>query len=326
MGHAMRCLALAEELSSRGATPLFFADIGAVPFMEAQLKARQLDYVTPQGDANEQLEFVVQSLKPDAIVVDSYLLPVSIYARLRVEAPLLAIVDGDPAGRPANIYLDQNIGAETQQWPDSDPTALRLAGLDYVLIRDDIRGARPASIASPSERVPDVLAVFGGTDPYGASPVITDALIRSDQPFNLTVVAPRAELVDQIGHLSPGPDQRIEVIAPTDRFASLAAESDLVISAAGSSSWELLCLGSAVAFVCVADNQRDSYARIIESGYGYGLGYLDETREDLTLATDQLARALSSPEERLALREKALSVIDGRGRARVADALLNLVP
>ncbi|HWU32883.1 MAG TPA: spore coat protein, partial [Marmoricola sp.] len=229
------------------------------------------------------------------------------------------------AGRQADIYLDQNIGAEDQQWPDWDPTALRLAGLDYVLIRDDIRGARPSSISSAGDRVPKVLAVFGGTDPYGASPVMTEALVRTGRPFKLTVVASRSELVDQIDRLSPGPDQHINVIAPTDRFAALAAEADLVISAAGSSSWELLCLGSAVAFVCVADNQRDSYARVIESGYGYALGYLEDAHGDLALATEQLTRALSKPEERLALREKARSVIDGRGRTRVADALLNLI-
>ncbi|HWU32880.1 MAG TPA: hypothetical protein VN108_08400, partial [Marmoricola sp.] len=88
VGHAMRCLALAEELASREATPLFFADIGAVPFMEAQLKARQFDYITPQGSTDEQAQYIVESLKPSGIIVDSYILPASIYARLRAEAPL----------------------------------------------------------------------------------------------------------------------------------------------------------------------------------------------------------------------------------------------
>ena len=31
---------------------------------------------------------------------------------MRGVAPTLAVVDGDPAGRPADLWLDQNIGAE----------------------------------------------------------------------------------------------------------------------------------------------------------------------------------------------------------------------
>ena len=53
---------------------------------------------------------------------------------------------------------------------------------------------------------------------------------------------------------------------------SLAAAADLVISAAGSSLSELLCIGAAAAVVCVADNQQLGYARVVAAGTAAGLG------------------------------------------------------
>jgi spore coat polysaccharide biosynthesis predicted glycosyltransferase SpsG len=110
------------------------------------------------------------------------------------------------------------------------------------------------------------------------------------------------------------------VIAPTDRLAEEVLSADLVISAAGTSSWELLCLGAACAFVYVADNQATSYERVLAAGLGLGLGRLEDLVTDPGPATAVLTRALADAGLRAGLRAGGWERVDGGGRSRVAEA------
>ncbi|GAB3957470.1 hypothetical protein GCM10027614_73010 [Micromonospora vulcania] len=103
-----------------------------------------------------------------------------------------------------------------------------------------------------------------------------------------------------------------------------------MVSAAGTSTWELCCLGAPAALVCVVDNQRESYARVVRHGLAVGLGELPELtgtgvagRAARATAARTLHGLLSSPERRAALSARAWSTVDGQGRARVVDAVLD---
>ena len=326
VGHVMRCLALAEEFAARGYAVDFCADLDSVSFAAAQVAARGFGHVPPPAagaTAEEEVAHLV-ALGPRVVVVDSYRLPVAVYAGLAARVPTLAIVDGDPLGRPAHLYVDQNIGAERDTWllPDG---AVRLAGLDYALMRDDIRALRPAAPERSEQQPPRVLAFFGGTDAFGAAPVLTRALVATGAPLDLTVVGGTPPLRDELAAIVPGADQRIEVIAPTPAIARLVADADLVVSAAGTSSWELLTLGACCALVAVADNQHESYARVVERGVVAGLGHLEDVRADPAAATATLAALLTDPDARAGLRRAAWTEVDGHGRARVVDAVESLL-
>lgn len=309
VGHVMRCVALAEEFASRGHEVVFVADVASVPFAAGQLAARGFRALPPP-QAPEQYDALLASLSPTTIVVDSYVLPVSVYAAACATATTVAMVDGDPAGRPAHVYVDQNIGAESDQW-ELPEGSRRLAGLTYALQRDEILALRDAPRPPESDPL-KVFAFFGGTDAYGAGPVLAEALARTGLPYDLTRVDPTVT--------EPTGDR----IPPTTELARHVAEADLVISAAGTSSWELLCLGAACALVAVADNQAASYARIAATGTIRPLGYLAGLRDDLICATDELRALLTDATLRKQLREAGRTLVDGQGRARVADVVLAL--
>ena len=324
VGHLMRCLALAEEVARRGREVVFLADASSVPFARDQLAARGFRSVPPPATEAEQLALVA-SLAPEAVVVDSYRLPPSTYAALHASYRTLAIVDGEIGEREADVYLDQNIGSEDdpRALPAGAADAVRLAGLRYSLMRRDILRRRPDDPDAHAEATPlRVLAFFGGTDAFGAAPVATAALIGTGKPFALTVVAAGETSRAALEALQPGPGQQIDVISPTDRIAEMVTAADLVVSAAGTSSWELLCLGAAVAFVCVADNQEESYGRIAAQELCFPLGKLSAMRADPTAATEVLRTALTDAGARSALRRRGWELVDGAGGARVADRLL----
>lgn len=318
VGHVMRCVALAEEIAVRGYPVTFVADLAEVPWARQQVASRGFEIVAPPESVDDEVAALL-AFDPEWVVLDTYVLPGTVHAGLLdAGVDVLAFVDGDPTDRTGIVLVDQNIGAEADAWPVPDGV-VRLAGLDYALMRDEIVERRPEAPKVEANPVPQVFAFFGGTDAFGAGPVLTRALIGTGAPFDLRVVAAGAWDTAP----EPGPGQTVTLLDPTDRLADEVLAADLVVSAAGTSSWELLCLGAACAFVCVAENQQLSYGRTVDSGLGLGLGLLAEVKAAPGSAAAVLAPALGDHRVRSSLRAAAWSRVDGRGRARVVDAFLD---
>jgi len=131
-------------------------------------------------------------------------------------------------------------------------------------------------------------------------------------------------LAAQIAAVELQPRQRVDVIGPTDQLAVAVRAADLTISASGTSTWELLCLGATAGLVCVVDNQVMGYERAIATGTAAGVGVLSDLKEDPSAAAAVLKRLLTDPAERARLASAGWKLVDGNGRVRVADALLAL--
>jgi spore coat polysaccharide biosynthesis predicted glycosyltransferase SpsG len=143
-------------------------------------------------------------------------------------------------------------------------------------------------------------------------------------PWRATIVAADDSLRRDLLALQPGPGQKLEVITPTDRLPELLAGADLVLSASGTSTWELLCLGLPAALVWVVDNQILGYERTTARGLAAGLGHLPALTEagiEAGAAVDLVRSLLISPGARAALAARAWAAVDGLGTARVAEAL-----
>lgn len=323
VGHLVRCVALAEELVARGHEVLFLADLGGLPFAERQLSSRRLPHLAPPGGPEAVLRRV-RDLGLDALVLDSYVEPSAVSAALVDDGvPVLAIVDGSTRGQSAQLYLDQNIGAE------GDEVALpsgarRLAGTSYALLRDDVVRRRPSvPWAAPTGSLRVVVA-YGGTDAYGMTAHTVAALVATGAALTAVVVTPDPDVRAAVPGLA-GPGQRLEAVAPHDGFPSLLAEADLVIGASGTSAWEYACLGRAAAVVAVVDNQHSSYDRLVRAGAVLGLGLLGEVLTAPHLLQERLARVVADEPGRRAAAAAAYRLVDGLGRERVATALQDLV-
>ncbi|MFC0627688.1 PseG/SpsG family protein [Kribbella deserti] len=322
VGHVMRCLALAEELAARGAEVVFVCDSHTVPWADEQLRSRGFQVEPAVFTPAEHVE-LFRRLAVDAVVFDSYDLgPEPSTAVHRAGWPTLAITDGTYGAAEADIYVDQNLGAEVDGF-DLPAGAVRLAGLDYVMLRDEVLRLRPAEPGQrPNREIPKVFAFFGGTDAYSAGPPIVRALAATGVPFDATVVAPRAELVEEIATIALGERQTVTTIGPTSELAKAVVESDLVIGASGTSTWELLCLGGTAGLVCVVDNQVLAYEGAVATKAAAGVGVLSEIQADPEVAAGVLRDLLTDSAERVRLAKAGWQLVDGLGRRRVVDVLL----
>lgn len=323
VGHLVRCTALAEELQSRGHEAVFLGDLGGVAFAERQLTSRGLTLQPPPAGPDDAVA-AVSELALDAVVLDSYVLDPAVSAALvAAGVPVLAVVDGDACGQSADLYLDQNIGAERDAFALA-PGASRLAGTSYALLRDAVRSLRPPAPWTPSQGPLQVVVAFGGTDAFGMTTATVHALAATGAAFRATVITPDP-LVRERAVAAAGPGQTVEAVAPFDGFPALLAGADLVLGAAGTSAWEYCCLGRAAAVVAVAGNQHTSYDRLVDAGAVLGLGLLDELAQDPALLPNRLAAVVADEAGRAEAARTAHALVDGEGRARVVSALEDLV-
>lgn len=324
VGHVVRCLALAEELLDRGARVTLVGTV-TVPWVLEQLAGMDITVVAAPDGVSGLVE-LVSCLGCDAVVLDGYELDPGTGAALRTAGlVVLALHDGAfGAAQDADVYLDQNHGALPH--PRGTQGRTTLTGLDHALFRRSVLdlARRPRESHTP----PRVLALFGGTDPCGGVVTLAPLVLATGVPLDLTCVVVRPELAAELERLEPGPGQRLRLVAPSPEVPTLAADSTVTVSAAGSSVWELFHLGVPTAVVAVADNQELAYAEVTGLGVADPGGHLDELRGSpaaRAAATATITRLLEDPAHRDALSTAARRLVDGMGRRRVADALLAAV-
>jgi spore coat polysaccharide biosynthesis predicted glycosyltransferase SpsG len=257
----------------------------------------------------------IVALRPDWVVVDSYLFDPKSVSVLNDSVPVLAIIDGDDRGIDAELYLDQNLGAE--DLPRRPGVAERiLSGARFALVRDAILSERRVDPwLARSDRLA-VLSFMGGSDPTRTSTIAAAALDRLTSSIDLTIVAPEWQhpaLIAMFGETS-----RPRILPPTSQLPVLLGKADIVLSAAGTSAWDICALGIPSILVAVVNNQRASLAQAIARGLTLGI---DAAVDEGVLARDLgplLTTLVEDTGARRALSDACLRTFDGQGKERVA--------
>jgi spore coat polysaccharide biosynthesis predicted glycosyltransferase SpsG len=166
---------------------------------------------------------------------------------------------------------------------------------------------------------------FGGSDPFRAAEVLAPLVVDAVDALDLRVVTSEPGVGDRLRALPRSRGQSVTVLAPRPDLLSMARGADVVVTAAGSSVWELMLHGIPFACLQIADNQQPGYRALIDRKLGVGLGSLEALRRVAGArrrARSDLASLAGDPELRAALAVSGRGLLDGRGRARVVDALL----
>ena len=95
---------------------------------------------------------------------------------------------------------------------------------------------------------------------------------------------------------------------------------DFVVSASGTSAWELACIGVPTLLVAVVDNQKAGYAAALDAGIARGLGTIDEIRAHRAAAVTHLDSYLAALAAGTVSTREAMAKVDGRGAERIVEA------
>jgi len=324
-GHVMRGLALAQQWRLNGGRVTFACSELPAVFGD-RLRSEGCEVViidSEAGSPNDAAATLKVAQDLDAVVVaDGYRFSVeyqrAVYGKARA---LLVLDDYGQIGRySADMILDQNLGTSEDIYADRPPNCRLLLGPEYVMLRREFLDAvQNRNEVSPAVR--NVLVTTGGADVGGLAIKILDILEEIPESLDITVVVGGASLgTGPIEVLARSSHHRIRLIENATNMAQLMTETDLAVSTAGSTVWELAYLGVPAVLGVVAENQRLGAAALQKSGAavafnGAATFAAEEFRQALDLVyADQSGRS--------AMTEAAQRIVDGMGAARVVRTVI----
>jgi len=319
-GHVMRCLSLARALSAKNVDVTFFASILELDWLitSALNSGINIEATTPNSIFSGSINWE----DFDLVVVDSYQIPADEISKLNSIRPVLAIIDGDRRGIEAETYLDQNLGSEYSLNGTLGQGAKQLFGSQYSLVRPEVLENRRAEIRySLTLESAKLLVFFGGSDPFRGAATLSRVLSNSNLN-NYTVIAPKSDHLEIAQHLAKSDANILEF---TDSIPKLIAEADVVVSAAGTSAWDISTIGTPAAYFGVADNQTAPLEAIEDFGIGISLGELSEVGEKSTIVQQKIERLILDDEKRFSLFKSAHHLFDGDGCNRVSKWIIERI-
>ena len=329
-GHVMRCLALVQAWSERGGAAVFLTHCDNQALRDrihaagAEILPLAPD-LSPEGD----LEATIASsamLDSSFVVLDGYHFDVNYQRELRAGGHRLMVID-DTVRLPfydTDILLNQNLGAARLEYNCYRSTVL-LLGPTYALLRREFRCWRRRLHKVP-QTARNILVTLGGSDPDNVTRKVIRALRQlNSRGIRIRVVAgPANPHIDELRDAALAFPGEVELLTEVSDMAPLMSWADLAVTGAGSTCWELACVGLPAVLLVIAENQRASAAELGAAGLVVNLGWhANVSVERLASEIDDLIDA-SSRRSRMSRQGKAL--VDGHGADRVAATMLNLAP
>ncbi len=177
------------------------------------------------------------------------------------------------------------------------PECKHLVGLDYAIIREDVRGLAPAPKGS------GVIVMIGGGDQQGIGEAAATTLCKAGCDVTL-VEGPLAQ------SSSPLDSRIVRLSQPTD-IAERMAHAAWGVTGAGGAMMEMMCLGKPV--YVVPRNKLESALASIVCNKGLILGMGLESLKP------------PSPEQGRMISDRAMRAVDGRGVDRISDEIQALL-
>lgn len=315
LGHLMRSTVLIDALRDRGVRSISALRMGEGGLPDWALPAAE--HIALEGDdvdVSRQAEALARARRPDWTVIDGYgLLATDLIARLHaLGLRIMAFDDLGTEGGGADLVINQNC----QRAAATDgPAVNRLLGPRYALVDPNYARCRDRPLALAVKRV---LVTFGGSDQHGLSGRVIDGL--ADVPGQLTIDVVVGPHHRTRSFAPPGQHRLLTHQAPRG-LAALLHAADLVISAAGSTCWQVCCVGVPLIAVHTVDNQDEVTRCLFEYG-----GAITVERDEFCALLErgglpELIARLNDLAVRRAMVTAQRLLIDGNGTVRVLAAM-----
>ena len=329
-GHVMRCLSIADAFRRAGEESLF---VMAEDAMKDVVESRG-HQVKLLGGSYDQMEKelpillpLVESLKPRLIIVDSYYVTERYFLTLnKANLPIWYVDDYGKTAFPVRGILNYNAYG-----PEIDYRGLYegeglcvprlLLGPTYAPLRDVYRDVPKRNVEKECK---NVLISTGGSDPLSVAKRLVDYLQSNPAEDGLCfhfLVTPLNRDREYLFQLPVDPS-RIVIHDRLNCLKDIILASDLAVSAAGSTMYELCACGLPTINYILADNQVPGCQAFARLGYMDSCGDLRGHEEQIgELIYTAVVRLSKNYEERKRMAEGMQSYVDGFGADRVVKEL-----
>ena len=338
MGHVMRCLSVADALVKRGEEVLFVtADDTPVPLLTKKgipYRVLHTDYADMEAELPELWE-VLRELPQGAespeealpqrntfILVDSYYVTEKYLAALKKRITTIYMDDIYAFSYPVDMLINYNIYGEEMGYEKDAAFADTkiLLGTEYVPLREEFSAAEQQRTAADG----GILITTGGSDSFNLAGQLLMEAMKYDALKEKEYHVVSGSLNPHIGELQAlaQKHENIHIHCNVTNMAELMAESEVALSAGGSTLYELCAMGVPVIAFSFAENQERLVQTFVKRGIAqYGGNYRTDGNKMIQNTIAGLETLLEDENLRTEYRKKARTLVDGKGADRIAEAI-----
>lgn len=336
MGHVMRCLSIAEaacELEKKR-SPIFITADEECSDMIEERGFRVMVLHTDYRDMMSEIPQLGKLLdkKQDILLVDSYQAD-SCYFRAVSELVSAACLEDMGKPYPVSLLINYNLYApKLKEQYQIDKTPLNtLLGAQYMPLRKLFQNDMAYQIR---DEITDVMITTGGSDPYFAADAFVSAFLGAERDLcqegnenQITwhvVSGPFNAFAEQLKE-TYGREKNVVIHEGLKDLKALMRRCDVVLTASGSTVYEVSALGVPMIVFYFAENQRQGAQELEECTDIVNAGCFCDDREAVVeRAVCALKKCVCDKAYRELLHEQERKLIDGKGAGRIAEELLKL--
>ena len=306
---------------------------------ELALRAVSPEMVLPQmpsqrGESSEE----ALPQRNTAILVDSYYVTEKYLAALKKRITTIYMDDIYAFSYPVDMLINYNIYGEEMGYEKDAAFAdtKLLLGTEYVPLREEFsvgagyvqsrkklsEGAGNVAPAADG----DILITTGGSDSFNLAGQLLMEAMKYDALKEKEYHVVSGSLNPHIGELQAlaKKHENIHIHCNVTNMAELMAESEVALSAGGSTLYELCAMGVPVIAFSFAENQERLVQTFVKRGIAqYGGNYRTDGNKMIQNTIAGLETLLEDENLRAEYRKKARTLVDGKGADRIAEVILS---
>lgn len=301
-GHVMRLAAIAEEAIGRDVECFFVGEIRDVEWLEKYV--HEIGFSKILGPESISLVMSTESV----LILDSYRIPVNDPSlNVKKWKNIVLIADVQTPNYSANLIVFPSFGSIILPQENS-----------YVLSGPKVIPFRK-SISKPGKTVissnPRILIFGGGTDQFGMAPRIANEIQQKYQYSEANFIYHDSTEIESM-------DSRFRVFPFGNSLDALINHSDIVITSASTSSFEVLAQGIPTGIIRLIDNQDQNFETLSQSGLASRIG-IRSNEGEWSFFTQALHKLIEDREYRKGLSQVNSEIFDFQGASRILNYIEN---
>ncbi|WP_373485104.1 UDP-2,4-diacetamido-2,4,6-trideoxy-beta-L-altropyranose hydrolase [Acetobacterium malicum] len=322
LGHVSRCITLAKEFRRKGIDVFFISNFPEGIQLISKNSFKIYSYSKKESlEKTEELFDIISQNKVTLLIIDSYTVTREYFEKIRTgfAGKIGYIDDLNKFTYPVDILIHGSLLNQIYNYQKKMKNAIILAGLEYNLLRDEFRDV-PLKVIK--KRVQEIMITAGGADLKNMTEEVIGFFLKNQllDQYQLNVVIGSAfRNKDRIIELSKK-NKNIFVFDNPSAISEIMIRSDIAITAAGVTLYELFATGTPLLALITASNQRIFVEELEKREYLINAGILEEWNDKKFLVC--LESLVNDHDRRMQMSLHTQKILDGKGATRVVDEIL----
>ena len=325
MGHMMRCLTIAEAAKKMGIQPIFVVAESGSQKIASDRGFDTICLDRKWDDFDGEIPVISEIIKKENIecmLIDSYWITAKYMDAVSRLTKTAYIDDLHETIWSCEAIINYAVYSDLFDYEKEYPGKQLLLGCDYFPLRKEYAGLEKRKI---SDVVKNVLVVSGGSDELHFMRTLTENIVADSKYEDIHFKFILGQFNQDYDDISLKAEKtgNISIFKALPSLKEAMLESDIVISAGGTTLYEMAaCTLPGIVYI-LADNQRYNAEGFGRKGLAVYAGDIrtSGTYQNIFKELDML---IENKEKRQQLSDSLYKLVDGEGASRIVKRLFNV--